>query len=125
MSKFSRRDFLKFASILAAGTLLPRSLSYLSDDKTIPNIIVILFDAMSARNLSLYGYPRETTPFLNKFAERATVYHKHYSGGNFTTPGTACMLTGMFQWKHRAFNIGGLIKSDLAPTNPFTLLGDV
>ena len=124
MSKFSRRDFLKFASILAAGTLLPSSLSYLKGDRATPNIIIILFDAMSARNLSLYGYPRTTTPFLSRFAERATVYHRHYSGGNFTTPGTACMLTGMFQWKHRAFSIGGLIKSDLAPTNPFTLLGD-
>ena len=91
---------------------------------TTPNIIIILFDAMSARNLSLYGYPRTTTPFLSRFAEQSTVYHRHYSGGNFTTPGTACMLTGMFQWKHRAFSIGGLIRSDLAPTNPFTLLGD-
>ena len=122
MSEISRRDFLKFTSILAAGALLHGSLSRLKDE-AIPNIIIILFDAMSARNLSLYGYPRKTSPFLEQFAEQATVYHQHYSGGNFTTPGTACMLTGMNQWKHRAFDIGGLIKSDLAPINPFTLLG--
>ena len=86
---------------------MPQSLAFLQSDNTFPNIIVILFDAMSARNLSLYGYPRETTPFLDKFAARSTVYHRHYSGGNFTTPGTASMLTGMFQWKHRAFNVAG------------------
>ncbi len=124
MSKPSRRDFLKIASLAAAGALLPRSLASLENDGATPNIIIILFDAMSAHNLSLYGYPRETTPFLNRFAERSTVYHSYYSGGNFTTPGTASMLTGMFQWKHRAFSIGGLIRSDLSSNNPFTLLGD-
>lgn len=124
MPSLSRRDFLKFASILAAGALLPRSLSILEDSDSSPNIIIILFDAMSACNLSLYGYPRNTTPYLDQFASRSTVYHKHYSGGNFTTPGTASMLTGMFQWKHRAFSIGGLIRSDLMPNNPYTLLGD-
>ena len=124
MNRLSRRDFLKFASLLTAGALLPDGLTTLKSDGSAPNMIIILFDAMSARNLSLYGYPRDTTPFLNRFAERSTVYHSHYSGGNFTSPGTASMLTGMFQWKHRAFSIGGLIRSNLAPNNPFALLGD-
>jgi arylsulfatase A-like enzyme len=124
MSKLSRRDFLKFASIVTAGSLFPQASASFKDDSVTPNIIIILFDAMSARNMSLYGYPRETTPFLSQFANSSTVYHNHYSGGNFTTPGTACMLTGMFQWNHRAFSIGGLVTSDLLSLNPYTLLGD-
>ena len=124
MSYISRRDFLKFASLMAAGIAVPRALSFLQTGKDAPNIIIILFDAMSARNMSLYGYPRETTPFLSQFANRSTVYHKHYSGGNFTTPGTACMLTGMFQWHHRAFSIGGLISQNIKENNPYKLLGD-
>lgn len=123
MSKVSRRDFLKLASLLTASALLPRSISALNSDAPAPNVIIVLFDAMSARNLSLYGYPRDTSPSLNRFAELCTVYHNHYSAGNFTTPGTASMLTGMFQWKHRAFSIGGLIKSELKSNNPYTLLG--
>jgi len=124
MPNFSRRDFLKVASVVAAGALLPRSLSSLYSDGSSPNIIIILFDAMSAHNLSLYGYPRNTSPNISRFAEQSTVYHRHYSGGNFTTPGTACMMTGMFQWKHRAFSIGGLIRANLVSNNPFKLLGD-
>ena len=124
MSAISRRDFLRIGSLALMGTLLPGSLTSLETDGALPNIIIILFDAMSARNMSLYGYPRETTPLLSRFANRSTVYHNHYAGGNFTTPGTACMLTGMFQWKHRAFNIGGLIAPDLERINPYTLLGD-
>jgi arylsulfatase A-like enzyme len=85
-----------------------------------PNVIILVFDAMSARNLSLYGYKRETTPNLQKFAERANVYHSHHAGGNFTTPGTASLLTGTYPWTHRAFDIAGLIERDRISHNIFT-----
>lgn len=116
---------MKLGSAVAAGALLsPRVFSALEQGSDRPNIVIILFDAMTARNMSLYGYVRETTPQLARFAERSTVYHAHSSAGNFTTPGTASMLTGMFPWKHRAHNQGGMIKADLARFNPFTLLGE-
>jgi arylsulfatase A-like enzyme len=123
MDRLSRRDFLKLTSTLSAGALAQSSLKYIEANDDRPNIIIILFDALSAIHMSLYGYPRETTPQLSRFAGRATVYHEHYAGGNFTTPGTASMLMGMYPWKHRAFNQGGLIKADLVSNNIFSLLG--
>jgi len=68
------------------------------------NILVILFDTLSARHIGLYGYPRNTMPNLGRFAERATVYHAHHSAGNFTTPSTASLLTGTYPWTHRALS---------------------
>jgi arylsulfatase A-like enzyme len=122
--KISRRDFLKLGTAAAACAYLsPRLLSALDQASVRPNIIILLLDALTARNMSLYGYVRETTPNLARFAGCSTVYHAHSSGGNFTTPGTASMLTGMLPWKHRAFNLGGFIKSDLVRFNPFSLLG--
>ncbi len=124
MSKISRRDFIKLGSLSAVSALLPQWTQRVLDAQAArPNIIIILFDAMSARNLSLYGYKRSTTPNFIKFAKGATVFHQHYSGGNFTTPGTASMLTGMYPWTHRAFNQGGLIKREYHSDNPYTLLG--
>ena len=38
------------------------------------------------------------------------MYHNHYAGSNFTTPGTASLLTGTLPWTHRALqakNTGG------------------
>jgi len=125
MSKFSRRDFLKLAG-LTSGSL---AMSQLADrllrrqDSGMPNVIIIIFDAMSARHLSLYGYKRETTPNLEKFAERANLYHAHHSGGNYTTPGTASLLTGTYPWTHRALNIGGLVERDHVEHNIFTTFG--
>lgn len=128
MSKLDRRDFLKLASLvpLSVGlrSFYPGVLSSTpQQDASKPNVIIIVFDAMTARNLSLYGYHRKTTPNLERFAERATVYHAHSSAGNFTTPGTASLLTGMYPWTHRALNISGLIKRDLADRNIFQLFG--
>jgi arylsulfatase A-like enzyme len=69
------------------------------------NIVILLFDAWSARNMSLYGYHRETTPKLTQLAERAIVYHNHYAAAPWTIPGTASLLTGVLPWTHRAFTI--------------------
>lgn len=125
---FNRRDFLKLAS-LSAGSLLLSGLAPHALDaraqgsQNLPNIVIFVFDAMSARNLSLHGYPRPTTPNLEKFAERATVYHAHQAAGNYTVPGTASLLTGMYPWTHRAINHAGLVARQFAGRNLFTLLG--
>jgi len=63
-----------------------------------PNVLVIVFDTLSAAHTSVDGYPRRTTPHLERFAERATVYHRHHSAGNFANPGTASLLTGAYPW---------------------------
>ncbi len=94
-------------------------------DVTRPNVILILLDALAAQNLSLYGYPRSTSPNLEKFAQRSTVFHAHHSAGNFTTPSTASLFTGLYPWTHRAFSLSGLITQSVLPYNLFSLLQDV
>jgi len=103
----TRRDFLKLAGLLPISIAAPRFINSLYTNYQAqtqpPNVIIVVFDAFSALDISLYGYQRETTPNLARLAERAVVYHNHYSGGNFTTPGTASLLSGMLPWKHRQF----------------------
>src|SRR5262245_3743808 len=110
-TEISRRNFMQL-SALAAGSAWGVS-QLLSQHRLLdigkPNILIFVFDAMSARHLSLCGYPRRTTPNLEKFAERASVYHTHFSASNFTTSGTASMLTGLYPWTHRAINYRGMI----------------
>jgi arylsulfatase A-like enzyme len=104
----TRRDFLKLAGLLPLGIAthwLIDSLSTVNQDGKSQNIVIVVFDAFSAYNISLYGYQRETTPNLARLAERAVVYHNHYAGGNSTMPGTASILTGAYPWMHRAFGL--------------------
>ena len=105
----TRRDFLKLAGAFPLSFAAPRFLNQLDLQGTPRNIIVVVFDAFSGRNIPIYGYHRETTPNLTRLAGRAVVYHNHYAGGNFTAPGTASLLTGTLPWKHRAFHHGGRV----------------
>ena len=104
----TRRDFLKLVGLLPLSLTTPRlidSLSAVNQDGKPQNIVIVVFDAFSAYDISLYGYQRETTPNLARLAERAVVYHNHYAGGNSTMPGTASILTGTYPWTHRAFGL--------------------
>ena len=123
MTRLSRRDFLKLAAMAPAALAFSQTImpSPLGTDS--PNIIVLVFDAMSADNLSLYGYPRKTSPNFERLAQRSTVYHSHYSAGSFTTSGTASLLTGLYPWTHRAISINGQVAPAFAQKNIFSLFG--
>ena len=121
-SKLNRRDFLKLSALLPLVATRwsgspPRSTP--NPDK--PNLLILLFDTLSAPHMSTYGYHRDTTPNLSKFADRSTIYHRHYSAGNFTSPGTASILTGMYPWSHRCFNFGATVRDEYANRNIFNL----
>ncbi len=72
-----------------------------------PNIILVTFDALAARNMSAYGYHKETTPFISKWSKNATVFNMAEAASNFTTPAAASLMTGKRVWTHRTFHIAG------------------
>ena len=122
-NQITRRDFLKLAGMLPLSFTAPRllnSLKPMRQSGKAQNIIIIVFDAFSACNISLYGYQRETTPNIARWAERAVVYHNHYAGGNFTTPGTASLLTGTFPWTHRALGYYDTVEASFVNKNIFS-----
>ena len=100
-SKITRRDFLKLTSALPPALSLPPAMARLTENQTnTPNILIFIFDAWSAHNISLYGYPRKTTPNIDRLAEKAIVYHNHYSNACYTYPSTSSLLTGVLPWTH-------------------------
>jgi arylsulfatase A-like enzyme len=127
MTRINRRDFLKLSAAALGGAALTSAIPFaerVQGDSKKTNIILLLLDSMSAKNLSLYGYVRETTPNLERLASRATVFHSHYSGGNFTTSGTASTLMGLYPWTSRALDFRGMVKRSLVDQSLFGLLGD-
>lgn len=118
-----RRGFLKVLSLIPVFSAGMHVLGNTDQDNLengdAPNILIIVFDSLSASNVSLYGYPRLTTPNLERIAEKATVFHSHYAAGNYTTPSTASLLTGTYPWTNRAFSHQTTIIEDLAARNMF------
>ena len=76
-------------------------------DSKLPNILLVSFDALTARDMSLFGYDRETTPFISKWAKNATVFTKAEASSNHTSPANASLMTGKRVWTHQLFQQGG------------------
>lgn len=107
MQKFiNRRDFLKFAGLFSMSIAVPNFIFKPSESGqgNNANVMIVVFDSLSATNVSLYGYGRKTMPNLSRLAKKGTVFHDHYANGPFTTPGTASLLTGTLPWTHRALD---------------------
>lgn len=60
-----------------------------------PNILLIAIDSLRADHVSGYGYPRLTTPHLDRFAEECVLFENTFSAHIPTTSAYASMLTGM------------------------------
>jgi arylsulfatase A-like enzyme len=63
-----------------------------------PNVLFITLDTVRAASLSLYGYSRNTTPNLDRFAARGSVFDHAITSSPWTLPSHASMFTG--RWAH-------------------------
>ena len=60
-----------------------------------PNLLLVGIDSLRADHMSLYGYPRLTTPHLDRLAAKGAAFSQAYSPHIPTTPGYTSMFTGM------------------------------
>lgn len=61
-----------------------------------PNVLFIVLDTVRAQSLSLYGYPRPTTPHLERLAKTGVAFDRAFSTTSWTLPSHASMFTGRF-----------------------------
>jgi len=60
-----------------------------------PNILLLGVDSLRADHMSCYGYPRLTTPHIDRLARQSTLFENTYSPHIPTTSAYASMLTGL------------------------------
>lgn len=75
-----------------------------------PNIIIITFDALTVKDMSLYGYQRKTTPSLEEFANESFVFENMYSNFVSTTPTLLSLFTSKYPWTHEIYSPGTYLK---------------
>jgi len=64
-------------------------------------VLLLVVDTLRQDSLSLYGYERETSPRLDRFArERAVIFEGARSAAPWTKPSIASMLTGLEPRQH-------------------------
>ncbi|MHA2039739.1 MAG: sulfatase-like hydrolase/transferase, partial [Promethearchaeota archaeon] len=69
-----------------------------------PNIILVTFDALTARNMSAYGYHKLTTPFIDRWAKKASLFTRLEAESLITTPTAASLMTGKRLWTHQTYH---------------------
>lgn len=75
------------------------------------NVILFGVDSLWADHMSCYGYPRLTTPHIDRLASQGVLFERNYSPHIPTTSAYATMLTGMDCFSHEVVALrhqGGL-----------------
>ncbi|MCK4556026.1 MAG: sulfatase [Candidatus Aminicenantes bacterium] len=66
------------------------------------NVIIIAVDTLRADHLGCYGYPRNTSPNIDQFAEDGVKFTRCFTPSPLTTPAFASMLSSLPPYKHGA-----------------------
>lgn len=68
------------------------------------NLILISFDGLQAKHLHSYGYPVDTTPNLDAFLNKSTLFTNTVSPSSWTVPTHMSVFTSMFPSEHKVVN---------------------
>lgn len=72
-----------------------------SRDYQTPNIILVSDDGLNAENMSLYGYERDTTPFLDSLSSTSLLMLNNFTNANTSTGSDTALLTGKLPFETR------------------------
>ncbi len=70
------------------------------------NVIVILVDAVRARNLGCYGAPENSSPNIDRLAEEGVLFENAYSCINTTDASLTSIFSGKYPRSHGIMNHG-------------------
>lgn len=70
------------------------------------NVVQIVWDTVRGDHMSLFGYERDTTPFLDGYSNSGYVFSRYYSDCNWTNPSVATMFTSLTPQTHKMYTAG-------------------
>jgi choline-sulfatase len=66
-----------------------------------PNIYILLIDGCHAEHIGVYGYNRDTSPNVDRFAKDAVLFENAYANATFTRSSVASIFTGFHPHRHK------------------------
>jgi arylsulfatase A-like enzyme len=67
-----------------------------------PNLLLIVLDTMRSDHLEVYGYDRATSPWIQSFGQKVTIFNNAFSSSSYTLPAHATLFTGLYPRSHGA-----------------------
>ena len=65
-------------------------------NSNIRNVILVTVDCLRADHLHCYNYPRSTTPFIDRLAEKGALFTSFFANGPFTAAAFPALLTSTY-----------------------------
>lgn len=93
------------AILLGLGTQAPPAEPRPSAPAGRPNILIVTLDSFANAHLSSMGYPRRTTPTLDRLAAEGAQFTQLVASSNYTTPTLNTLMSGQRPWAHKAFHL--------------------
>jgi arylsulfatase A-like enzyme len=104
--RFARYSLPVLAALLAATATVSYSRQALTESQELTrlpappagarNVVLIVMDTVRAASLGLYGYARDTTPHLKRWAQRGVLFEWALAPAPWTFPSHCALMTG--QW---------------------------
>jgi len=82
------------------------------------DVLLVTWDTTRADHLSVYGYPRGTTPALDRLAREAALWTDLWAPIPLTNPSHASLFTGLTPREHKVRNNGTPLPADVATVVP-------
>ncbi len=82
--------------VLALGAILFLAFPSCSGEAPPPHVVIWMVDTLRADHLGCYGYPRPTTPVMDKLAEDGVLFSDLHVHSNWTQPSVASLMSGRF-----------------------------
>ncbi len=115
MRVLSQRRSLKravctvFIIILAAGGLL---LFSKKERQKLDRIILITIDTLRADHLGCYGYPKNTSPFIDMLSQKGILFQRAFAPISTTAPSHASIFTSLYPIQHNVLKNGHRLSSE-------------
>jgi len=83
--------------------------------KALPNILLVVCDTLGAKHMSLYGYPKKTTPNLEKMVkeDNFVIYKMCFSPSPWTVPSHVSLFTGLYPSEHGVDGLNMFMPSNI------------
>lgn len=65
------------------------------------HVLLIVVDTLRADHLSIFGYPRPTSPNIDRLARNGVLFKRAISQSSFTSPSMVSLMTGQYIAKER------------------------
>lgn len=85
-----------------------------TEEKSLPNVVLIYTDDVGYTDLGVYG-GKINTPHIDRLADYGVVHHKAYAAASTCTPSRYSLLTGEYAWRKKG---RGVVNGDAAALIP-------